>query len=45
MLETWWRRWCRVEPRAWDRCANVTTTGAAGAVETVDSGDVTGLWK
>ena len=28
-LESWRRRWCSVELRAWDRSANVTTTGTA----------------
>ena len=28
-LETWWWWWCTVELRAWDRGANVTTTGTA----------------
>ena len=45
ILETWWRRWCSVEPHAWDRGANVTTAGAADAAKTVDSGGVTGLGK
>ena len=27
--ETWWRHWCSVELRAWDRSANETTTGTA----------------
>ena len=45
ILETWWRRWCSVEPDAWDWGANVTTAGATGAAETVDSGDVPGLGK
>ena len=41
-LETWWRRWCTVELRAWDRGANVTTAGAAHA----DSGiHVLGLMR
>ena len=45
ILETWRRRWRRVEPRAWDQGANMTITGAAGAAGTVDSGDVSGLGK
>ena len=37
MLETWWRRWRRVEPRAWRRGANMKTTGAAFAAGSVDN--------
>ena len=44
-FETWWQRWCTVEPHAWDRGANVSTAHAAAAAETVDGGDVTGLVK
>ena len=45
ILETWRRRWRRVEPRAWSRGANMTITGAAGAAGTADGGDVSGLGR
>ena len=38
-------RWRGVEPRLWDRGANMTTAGAAGAAGTVGGGDVNGLGK
>ena len=37
-LETWWRRWCCVELCAWDRCANITTTGAADTESGIHDG-------